>query len=345
MIDRRLGLVLLTLCAPALLLASSCGRHKTAAVTGPEGVASRPGAAPSARGGKLTVCHTDELGVKSVIIIPEKAWAAHAVHGDVQLVDEDRDGWVTAENGCVPGGDCDDRNADVHPGGQEVCDGLDNDCDEQIDDRQAVIGTQTIDILRDPSRLSESAMGNLMADAMRARYSGVDAAITNSGGLRQDLLLTPPSGGEEPGEITCGEIFAVVPFGNRTVILTVTGAQLQQALVNGFQPTCNPAVPTGRSPQVSGLKVTFSCDGTTPVVVGMWKTPQGIGGPQIPIGPTDTVRLVTNDFMASGGDGYTVLQNGTNVVQAGETLMEVLLIYVAAHSPLAAVEEGRIVRQ
>ena len=50
--------------------------------------------------------------------------------------------------------------------------------------RNQVIGTQAIDILRDPTRLNESAMGNLVADAMRAKYPGVEAAITNSGGLR-----------------------------------------------------------------------------------------------------------------------------------------------------------------
>ena len=59
------------------------------------------------------------------------------------------------------------------------------------------------------------------------KYPGVDAALTNSGGLRADLVCTPPSAGEQPGEITWGEMFAVLPFGNRTVILTLTGAQLQ----------------------------------------------------------------------------------------------------------------------
>ena len=50
--------------------------------------------------------------------------------------------------------------------------------------RNQVIGTQSIDILRDPTRLNESAMGNMVADAMREKYPGVDAAFTNSGGLR-----------------------------------------------------------------------------------------------------------------------------------------------------------------
>jgi 2',3'-cyclic-nucleotide 2'-phosphodiesterase (5'-nucleotidase family) len=68
--------------------------------------------------------------------------------------------------------------------------------------RNQVIGTQTGDILRDPTRLHESAMGNLVTDAMRDKYPGVDAALTNSGGLRQDLVFSPPSVGEQPGEIT-----------------------------------------------------------------------------------------------------------------------------------------------
>lgn len=211
--------------------------------------------------------------------------------------------------------------------------------------RNQVIGTQATDILRDPTRLNESAMGNMVADAMRLKYPGVDAAYTNSGGLRADLLMTPPTAGEQPGEITWGEMFAVLPFGNRTVILTLTGTQLEQAFLNGFSPACNPAIATGRFPQISGIKVTFTCNGTTPVVTGMWKTPEGIAGPATPIGPNDTVRIVTNDFMFTGGDGYTVFSQGTNVQQPGDDLLQVAIDYVADNSPVAPVVESRIVRQ
>ena len=94
--------------------------------------------------------------------------------------------------------------------------------------RNLVIGTPGDDILARPSRLFESEMGNMVADAMREKYPGVDAAYTNSGGLRADLLFAPPSAGEQPGEITWGEMFAVLPFGNRTTIITLTGAQLER---------------------------------------------------------------------------------------------------------------------
>ena len=213
--------------------------------------------------------------------------------------------------------------------------------------RNKVIGTQTDDIKRDLERRHESPMGNLVADAMRLRYPGVDGAITNSGGLRADLVVAPPSAGEQPGEITWGEVFSVLPFGNRTVILTLTGAKLQEAFTNGFTAFCNPAINTGRFPQISGLKVQFHCAGpapSAPVLDGMWKAPNGPAGALTPIGPADTVRFVTNDFMYTGGDGYTAFAAGTNVAQPGDDLMQVVIDDITANSPVTAPPvEGRIV--
>jgi 2',3'-cyclic-nucleotide 2'-phosphodiesterase (5'-nucleotidase family) len=209
--------------------------------------------------------------------------------------------------------------------------------------RNQVIGTQQFDIRRAPTRLFESAMGNMVADAMRLKYPGVDAAITNSGGLRNDLLMDPPTAGEQSGEITWGEMFSVLPFGNRTVIMTLTGAQLEQAFLNGFSPKCDVAIATGRFPQISGLKVQYHCDGLNPVIDGMWKAPEGVGGTLTLIGPTDTVRFVTNDFMYTGGDGYTAFTQGTDVLQPGDDLLQVAIDYVTANSPVGPVVDNRIV--
>jgi 2',3'-cyclic-nucleotide 2'-phosphodiesterase (5'-nucleotidase family)/predicted AlkP superfamily phosphohydrolase/phosphomutase len=215
--------------------------------------------------------------------------------------------------------------------------------------RNQVIGTQQFDIKRDPTRLHESAMGNMVADAMREKYPGVEAALTNSGGLRADINCSPPSAGEQPCEVTWGEVFSVLPFGNRTVIETLTGSVLQQAFLNGFTPFCDPNFTggTGRFPQVSGLKVQFHCNGIAPVVDNMWKAPNGPGGTLTAIGPADTVRIVTNDFMytaGGGGDGYPpFLQQGTDVLQPGDDLRQVATDYITAHSPVAPVVEGRIV--
>ena len=153
-------------------------------------------------------------------------------------------------------------------------------------------------------------MGNLVADAMLAKYPEAVAAITNSGGLRADIRGTPPSGGEAPGEITWGEVFAVLPFNNRAALATITGAQLREALLNGFSPVCNTAIATGRFPQVAGLKLAFHCEGTTPVIDEMALAPEGPAGPLTPIGDADSLRIVTNDFMLTGGDGYTAFLGG-----------------------------------
>jgi 2',3'-cyclic-nucleotide 2'-phosphodiesterase (5'-nucleotidase family) len=60
------------------------------------------------------------------------------------------------------------------------------------------------------------------------------------------------------------------------------------------------------------------------------------------VGPTDTVRFVTNDFMYTGGDGYTVFSQGTNVLQPGDDLLQAAVDYVTANSPVGPVVDGRI---
>ena len=89
--------------------------------------------------------------------------------------------------------------------------------------------------------------------------------------------------------------------------------------------------------------VEYHCDGATPVVDGMWKAPNGVGGTLTPIGPADPVRIVTNDFMFGGGDGYTVFAQGTNVAQPGDDLLQVTIDYIAANSPVAPKVEGRVI--
>jgi 2',3'-cyclic-nucleotide 2'-phosphodiesterase (5'-nucleotidase family) len=204
--------------------------------------------------------------------------------------------------------------------------------------RNEVIGTQSVDIRRDnPARLTESAMGNFVADAMRAKYPGVDATITNSGGLRADLLVAPvPGAPDAAGEITWGEVFAVLPFGNRTVIETLTFDQLNAALINGVSPSCDPLVATGRTPQTSGLVINYHCNGTTPVIDLIQRAPDGPGGVLTPMVAGETLRIVTNDFMFTGGDGYTAFIDGADVLQPGDALLDIVVDHIKANSPVSA---------
>jgi 2',3'-cyclic-nucleotide 2'-phosphodiesterase (5'-nucleotidase family) len=140
---------------------------------------------------------------------------------------------------------------------------------------------------------------------------------------------------EQPGEITWGDTFAVLPFGNRTALLTLTGDKLTEAVINGVSPACDSSINTGRFPQVSGLKIEFHCVGATPVVDNIWKAPDGPSGTLTPIAPTDTLRIVTNDFMYTGGDGYTAFASGTDVLQP-DVLFEIVVDYIRANSPVSS---------
>ena len=189
-------------------------------------------------------------------------------------------------------------------------------------------------------------MGNMVADAMREKYPGVEAAFTNSGGLRADLNCSPAvSAGEQPCEITWGEMFSVLPFGNRTVIETLTGAQLTTAFENGFSPEVQPG---DRAPAASrrspGSRSTYHCNGPAAGrSTGIWKTPDGIGGPLTPVGATDSVRFVTNDFMYTGGDGYTVFARAPTSSSRATTCSRSPSTTWTAHSPVGPVVDGRIV--
>ena len=111
----------------------------------------------------------------------------------------------------------------------------------------------------------------------------------------------------------------MLPFGNRTVILTLTGAKLQEAFTNGFPPSATRPISTGRFPQISGLKVQFHCGGAVARDRRDVEGAERAGGTLTPIGPADTVRFVTNDFMYTGGDGYTAFAAGTDVASPGTT--------------------------
>ena len=132
-------------------------------------------------------------------------------------------------------------------------------------------------------------------------------------------------------------------FGNRTAILTLTGEQLGEAFLNGFSPFCNPAIATGRFPQVSGLRVTFACNGLVPGRDGHVEDPEWMAVCRHPSCRLTASASSPTTSCLTGGDGYTIFLQGTNVLQPGDDLMQVAIDYVDANSPVGPVVEGRIV--
>ncbi len=185
-----------------------------------------------------------------------------------------------------------------------------------------------LDSRRATVRGEEAAVGNLIADAIREAV-GADVALTNGGGIRADREY--PAG----TRLTRGDIFAELPFGNKTVKLQVKGADIRAALENGFSQV---EVAGGRFPQVSGLAVTYN-PGRLP---GHRVVEVTVGG--APLDDARTYILATNDFVAGGGDGYAVFEKATSLIDpADATLMASQVIdYIAGKGTIAPKPEGRI---
>jgi len=185
-----------------------------------------------------------------------------------------------------------------------------------------------LDSQRASVRSKETNIGNLIADAMRKAVAA-DIAITNGGGIRGDRTY------EAGSVLTRKDVLTELPFGNVTVLLELSGADVKAALENGVSEVEKMA---GRFPQVSGL--TFSYDPSAPV--GARIDAVKIGG--APLDPAKTYRVATNDYMAGGGDGYAAFKNGKALIDAsGAKLMATTVMdYIAANAPVAPEVEGRI---
>ena len=201
---------------------------------------------------------------------------------------------------------------------------------ELDDDLNVAIGTSTepLDSRKATVRTQEAAIGNLIADALRAQ-TDADAAIINGGGIRGDRQY--PAG----TQITRRDVLAELPFGNRTVKLAVTGDMIHAALENGVSDVANAA---GRFPQVSGITIT--ADLTKPA--GQRVEYITVAGK--PLDPAASYSLATNDYMAAGGDGYVALEAGKPLLGSrdGKLMANDVMAYIAARKTVAPKVEGRI---
>jgi 5'-nucleotidase len=125
-----------------------------------------------------------------------------------------------------------------------------------------------------------SPLGNLFADLMRAARPGADVAIINGGSLRVDLPAGP---------LSYGHLFESLPFDNRFATIPMTGAELADVVARNL----------GRDNGIislSGIRAEARCkDGA--LAVALFRP----GGR--PIAPGARLKVVTSDFLATGGDG------------------------------------------
>ena len=208
---------------------------------------------------------------------------------------------------------------------------------EPIEDlKNTVIGESSVLLegTRALVRSEETNLGNLICDAMLWATEGEDTqiCIQNGGGIRASI---------PPGDVTMGEVLEVLPFGNQIATFGLTGADVWAALENGVSQWESGA---GRFPQVGGLKYVFdpSLDpGSRIVSVHV----EQADGTYEPIDLEEVYKLTSNDFMRTGGDGYSMFaENAIDPYDAGDVLADAVADYIAAHSPVAPIVEGRITK-
>ncbi|MDZ4717105.1 MAG: 5'-nucleotidase C-terminal domain-containing protein [Roseiflexaceae bacterium] len=179
-------------------------------------------------------------------------------------------------------------------------------------------------------RSKETNLGNFVADSTLAKTkaAGTTLAIVNGGGVRTSIAAGP---------ITLGNVLEVLPFGNTMVVMTITGAQVREALENGVSQV---EAGAGRFPQVGGMRYTFEPKAAVGSRIGSVDVKDGSG--YKPLDPAASYKIVVNNFIAAGGDGYSVLTKGTGKVDTGFLDNDTLSEYISANSPVNAAVEGRI---
>jgi 5'-nucleotidase len=195
-------------------------------------------------------------------------------------------------------------------------------------------GSITETLSRAPNDAGESALGDIVADAQLAatradKDGGAVIALTNPGGVRIDIPK------KADGTVSYADVFSSQPFRNQLVTLTLTGAQIKNALE---QQWLDPKRP--RILQVS-KGFNYAWDNARPYGERVLADRMSLNGQ--PIDPEKSYRVTVNDYLSVGGDGFTVLREGAGQ-QVGIYDVDALYGYFRANSPIAPTTPDRIVR-
>jgi 5'-nucleotidase len=162
----------------------------------------------------------------------------------------------------------------------------------------------------------ESPAADLVADSMFAATAGdAQMALVNASGVRVDL---------PGGDVKYKDAFAMMPFGNNLVVMTLTGAQLKAALEQQY---AVPLRPKATRPAVlaPSARFTYAVDLTKPE--GSRVSDMRLNGKAIETG--GSYRVVLNNYLASGGDGLSAFIGGTNVTDSGIIDLDALVAWIA----------------
>lgn len=180
-------------------------------------------------------------------------------------------------------------------------------------------------------RQGDCLAGLITTDAMLeyGRAHGAVAALLNGGSLRASM---------KRGELTQGDLLAVLPFGNMLVIREYSDEQLLAALEHGVsgEKAAGP-----RILQVSSLR--YSVDATKSAGSRVLSAEISDARGQTRVLDKNTrYRVVLPSYLARGGDGYAMLVQGKSVSAPDPMDADVVGAYIKTHSPLKMPRTGRI---
>jgi 5'-nucleotidase len=171
----------------------------------------------------------------------------------------------------------------------------------------------------------ESALGGLVADAVAeaTRAQGVQVGFMNMGGLRSDFDVA------DNLTATFGQAQAVLPFSNTLVVMDMTGAQLRALLENQWMRAAG-----GRSMLQVSRSFYYKWDNAKPD--GQRVVPGSMRIDGVPVDEAKTYRIVANNFLAEGGDGYPVFKQGANKIDTQIVDLDAFVGYLSSNQPGSA---------
>ena len=186
----------------------------------------------------------------------------------------------------------------------------------------------SFDTFRDNIRSRENAFANLVTDALR-EYVNADAMVLNAGSIRGNRSY--PVG----HQINRGDIQRELPFGNKTALLRLKGADIIAALEHGID--CG-LRGDGCFTHVSNMTIRFNSSKSK----GERIEEARLGG--APIDPNGYYKIAVSDFMASGNDGFTELATAERLYDEGTNrlIWNVVVEHVEKLETLSPQVEGRI---
>ncbi|BBB90368.1 MAG TPA: 5'-nucleotidase C-terminal domain-containing protein [Methylomusa anaerophila] len=187
--------------------------------------------------------------------------------------------------------------------------------------KNTVLGSTKYDLTHDRYGSNVSLLGEWATDVMRAAV-GADFAFQNGGGLRTTIYA---------GNVTVGNMYEVMPFDNTLNTMDMTGAQIIQVLDYGIKNT------TIGMLQFSGANVVY--DGSRPAGSRIVSVTMPDGSQ---INTAKKYKVVTNDFMATGGDGYTTFKQASNIVETGVPVRDTLSDAVKKAGQIAFTGDNRL---